>query len=91
MNQARHNSLKMTGNMVEGNVSGSVTSDSAGDENWKTEADQGLTESDDVCSGGDGRSKSMYDNDGDAVNMRYVELPTSSSKSKKGNNKPVPV
>eukprot|EP00794_Sanderia_malayensis_P009771 gene9771-10770_t len=87
--QVRHNSVKMASNMVEGNARGSVTSDSAGEEDWKTEADQGLKEADDDCNGG--RSKSMYDNDGDAVNMRYVELPSNGNAKSKKSSKPVPV
>lgn len=86
--QVRHGSLKVTSTMADANAaSGSVSSGSGAEENWKTEADRGLKDSGTACTG---RSQSMYDNDGDAVNMRYVDLPTNNGKSKK-NGKPVPV
>ena len=87
VNQVRQGSLKMN-NLLEPNHRGSISSVSGAEDNWKTEADRSMKNG---AEKPDGRSKSMYDNDGDAANVRYVELPQSSTKSKKKDGKPVPV
>ena len=51
---------------------GEPPSETESEENWKTEADRSINPgADDNCAS---RSKSIYDNDGSAENMRYVDI-----------------
>eukprot|EP00795_Rhopilema_esculentum_P006272 gene6272-11692_t len=87
--QVRRGSLKMGAPLADRKGRESVTSDSGAEENWKTEADRCLECSKKSC---DERSKSMYDNDGEELNVRYVEMPgNAGGKSSKEDGKPVPV
>ena len=87
--QVRRGSLKMGAPLADRKGRESVTSDSGAEENWKTEADRCLECSKKSC---DERSKSMYDNDGEELNVRYVEMPgNAGGKSNKEDGKPVPV
>ena len=84
--QVRRGSLKMGSNHADNKSRTSVSSESEG--NWRTEADMFLKKSNQQ---GQERSNSLYDNDAECVNMRYVEMPTVNGKAKKNAGKPVPV
>ena len=82
--QVRRGSLKMAPNLADHNSRDSVSSESDG--NWKTEVDPFVKEN---RQSAQERSNSLYDNDGDGTNMRYVDLPN--AKQKKNGGKPVAV
>ena len=81
---ARRGSLKMGANLADKNGRDCVSLVS--EENWQPDVDSYVKESREYLHE---RSNSLYDNDIEGLNLRYVELPN--GKSKKNGGKPVAV